>query len=134
VEGTSNGKLVIDSSIHQVGRVKEPVIMTVENGRVVSIEGGAEAKNLLNILKQRGDENSFDIGELAVGTNPAARISENVSEDKKRLGSIHIALGNSLTLGGKTASNTHIDGIMGYPSLWVDGRQIIDHGKLLVEY
>jgi leucyl aminopeptidase (aminopeptidase T) len=134
VEGTANGKLVIDSSIHQIGRVKEPVTMIVEGGVVTKMEGGQEAEILLGILKKHGDQNSFNIGEFAVGTNPQARISSNVSEDKKRLGSIHIALGDNLTLGGRTRSATHIDGVMGFPSLWVDKKQIIDHGKLLVSY
>ncbi len=88
----------------------------------------------MRILKTRGDKNSFNIGEFAVGTNPSARISSNVSEDKKRLGSIHIALGDNLTLSGKTRSATHIDGVMGSPSLWVDNKQIIDHGALLITY
>lgn len=134
VEGTAKGKLVIDSSIHQIGRVKDPVTMIVENGFVVKIEGGSEAETLLNILKKRGDKNSFNIGEFAVGTNPCARTSNNVSEDKKRLGTIHIALGDNVTLGGHTPSATHIDGVMGFPSLWVDKKQIIDHGKLLIKY
>ena len=96
------------------------------------MEGGLEAGILLGILKKRGDQNSFNIGEFAVGTNPHARISDNVSEDKKRLGSIHIALGDNLTLSGNTPSATHIEGVMGFPSLWVDNKQIIDHGKMRI--
>ncbi len=134
VEGSANGKLVIDSSIHQIGRVKEPVTMTIENGFATKIEGGEEAAKLLAVLEKRGDKNSFNIGEFAIGTNPAARISDNVSEDKKRLGSIHIALGDNLTLGGHSPSSTHIDGIMGYPSLWIDNEQLIDNGKILFSF
>jgi leucyl aminopeptidase (aminopeptidase T) len=133
VEGTANGKMVIDSSLHQIGRVKNPVIMTVENGVVTKIEGGEQAEMLIQILKTRGDKNSFNISEFAVGTNPCARIIDNVSEDKKRLGSIHIALGDNITLGGCTRSATHIDGVMGFPSLWIDKKQIIDKGKLLIK-
>jgi leucyl aminopeptidase (aminopeptidase T) len=131
VEGTANGTLVVDSSIHQIGRVTEPVTMIVKHGFVTQIEGGIEANTLRGILTKRGDQNSFNLGEFAVGTNPRARISSNVSEDKKRLGSIHIALGDNLTLGGHSPSATHIDGVMGFPSLWVDNAQIVDHGKLL---
>jgi leucyl aminopeptidase (aminopeptidase T) len=131
VEGTANGTLVIDSSIHQIGRVSEPVTMIVKHGFVTQIEGDVEAETLRTILKERGDHNSFNLGEFAVGTNPKARISNNVSEDKKRLGSIHVALGDNLTLGGHSPSATHIDGVMGFPSLWVDNTQIIDHGTLL---
>ena len=134
VEGTGNGTLVIDSSIHQIGRVNSPVTMIVKNGFVTKIKGGSDAETLQNILKTRGDKNSFNLGEFAVGTNPCARISDNVSEDKKRLGSIHIALGDNVSLGGHLPSATHIDGIMSYPNLWVDNKQIINNGKLIINY
>ncbi|MCF8110112.1 MAG: aminopeptidase [Desulfobacteraceae bacterium] len=134
VEGTANGTLVIDSSIHQIGRVNEPVTITVKDGFATKIEGGEAASTLMAILEKRGDKNSFNLGEFAIGTNPAARISHNVSEDKKRLGSIHIALGDNMTLGGHSPSATHIDGIMGSPSLWIDDQQLIDNGKLLFSY
>lgn len=134
VEGTANGTLVIDSSIHQIGRVTEPVKITVENGFAKKIEGGEAAIELMNILEKRGDKNSLNLGEFAIGTNPAARISNNVSEDKKRLGSIHIALGDNMTLGGHLPSSIHMDGIMGSPSLWIDNKQLIDNGKILFSY
>lgn len=134
VEGTANGVLVIDSSFHQIGRVKEPIVLTVKDGMVTEIKGGEEAERLKEILRKRGDQNSYNIGEFAIGTNPVARVSHNVSEDKKRLGSIHIAIGDNKTLAGNTASATHMDGVMGYPSLWIDGKMLIEKGKILFNY
>jgi leucyl aminopeptidase (aminopeptidase T) len=67
-----------------------------------------------------------------VGTNPQARKSSNVSEDKKRLGSIHIALGDNMTLGGKIHSSTHLDGVIENPTLYVDNRLLIADGKLQI--
>jgi len=132
LEGTARGKIVIDSSMHQIGLLKDPIIWTVEAGKVVKIEGKSEATILQDILRKRGDENSFCIGELAVGTNPQARKSSNVSEDKKRIGAIHIALGDNATLGGNIVSTTHLDGIIEFPTLYVDNRLVISEGKLQI--
>lgn len=132
LEETARGKIVIDFSMHQIGMLKDPILWTVEEGRVVKIEGKTEAVTLKNIIQRRGDENSWCIGELAVGTNPQARKSSNVSEDKKRLGTIHIAIGNNANLGGNIRSTTHLDGVIETPTLYVDNRLIISEGKLQI--
>jgi leucyl aminopeptidase (aminopeptidase T) len=132
VEGTANGTVVVDSALHQVGMIKEPVVWKVEQGRVVEVTGGDEAEKLKTILNKRGDANSWTLGEFAVGTNPNARHGTTVSEDKKRIGSIHFALGDNMTLAGKNESCSHLDGVLAAPSLWVDGKQIIDQGKLCI--
>ncbi|MGI6129793.1 MAG: aminopeptidase [bacterium] len=132
VEGSANGTVVVESSIHQVGMLKEPVIWQFEQGRVVEISGGEEAKQLQFILQERGDDNSLVLGEFAVGTNPCARRGTTVSEDKKRLGSIHLALGDNMTLAGQNESCSHLDGVLGTPCLWVDDKQVIDNGKLVI--
>lgn len=133
LESTARGKIVVDSSMHQIGMLKDAIVWTVEEGRVIKIEGKTEAAILESILQKRGDQNSWCIGELAVGTNPQARKSSNVSEDKKRLGSIHIALGDNATLGGKIRSSTHLDGVIEMPTLFVDDRLLISEGGLQIK-
>jgi len=56
---------------------------------------------LRKVLENRGDDTSYCIAEFAIGTNPRARCIDNSQEDKKTLGSIHIAIGDNLTLGGQ---------------------------------
>lgn len=131
VEGTCQGKIVFDLSMHSLGRLEEHIILKVEHGRVVSIDGGRQADQLKEILETKGDENSYLIGELAVGTNPKARVVGNVSEDKKRLGSVHIAMGDNYTLAGNVRSKTHLDGVISKPTLIVDGVTLIEDGKPL---
>jgi leucyl aminopeptidase (aminopeptidase T) len=132
LEETARGKIIIDSSMHQIGILKDPIIWEVKEGRVINIGGKIEASMLENILQKRGDENSRCVCELAVGTNPQARKSSNVSEDKKRLGSIHIAIGDNLTLGGEIHSSTHLDGVIENPTLYVDNRLLISDGNLQI--
>jgi leucyl aminopeptidase (aminopeptidase T) len=120
----------VDSSLHQIGMLHEPVIWRFEHGQVMAVEGGEAARRLQAILTAQGDSNSWNLGEFAVGTNPAARHGTTVSEDKKRLGSIHLALGDNLTLGGQNKSLTHLDGVLSAPNLWVDGKLVIEQGRL----
>jgi len=44
---------------------------------------------------------------------------------------VHIAVGDNSSFGGKVEVNSHLDGIINKPTLFIDGEKIIDGGKLL---
>lgn len=48
-----------DLTMHQLGRLTSPIELTVENGRITRIEGGADAHFLRNYLEQSGDDNAY---------------------------------------------------------------------------
>jgi leucyl aminopeptidase (aminopeptidase T) len=128
VEGTTQGTLVIDT----MGKiVKQPLIITVKNGRVQRFQG-PDAIQLEALLKS-ADKNAYNIAELGIGTNPNARLTGVVLEDEKVLGTVHIALGdNTSYVGGHTKSKIHEDGILLQPKVKIDGRLIMKNGKLLL--
>ncbi|MET0128038.1 MAG: aminopeptidase, partial [Solirubrobacterales bacterium] len=70
IEGTAEGTLVVDGTIAGIGRVSEPVTLTVEDGNLVAAEG-AEGERLLEILRPHG-ENATNVAELGIGTNEKA--------------------------------------------------------------
>jgi leucyl aminopeptidase (aminopeptidase T) len=127
--GTANGVLVADGSGHMLGRLEEPIRVTFENGRAVNIEGGHQAEQLRRLID--GVENGDNIGELSIGTNPAARSNGDITEDKKQLGTVHFALGNSV-VGGEVKSPVHIDLLVEYPRVEIDGAVVVDDRKVLV--
>jgi leucyl aminopeptidase (aminopeptidase T) len=129
VEGTADGVAVIDGGMHEIGLIREPIILKIKNGKVIEIDGGAEANQLSNLLKTTGDSNSYNIGEFAFGTNPAARVTDNIQEYKNKLGTIHLALGNNKNLFGNVYSKTHLDTIILKPTVTIDGTLILDHGR-----
>jgi leucyl aminopeptidase (aminopeptidase T) len=133
VEGTAQGLFVVDTSMHHVGRCESPIRLMVKEGRVVSIEGKQEAEQLRKVLEKRGDDNSYCIAEFAIGTNPEARCIGNPQEDKKSFGSIHIAIGDNLTLGGSIRSCTHLDGLILTPTVYIDDKMIIDKGRPVID-
>ena len=132
VEHSGNGKLVIDLCMHQIGQLKAPIELYVENGRIVSIEGGQDAYFLRNYLAKYGDENCYICpAEASVGINSKALVRGVQREDKNILGSMHFGLGTNADVGGTIHSNIHIDGVILEPTLYVDGDKRIEHGKFL---
>jgi leucyl aminopeptidase (aminopeptidase T) len=130
IEGSMNGTVVYDGPVHTIGHLGAPIRLEVREGRVVSIEGGIEAARLRALLE--GVENADVVAEVSVGTNPKANLAGNIQEAKKRWGTAHVGLGNSTGLRGRTFSRLHIDGLILRPTVWADGRLIVEGGRLLV--
>ena len=64
--------------------------------------------------------------------NPKAKIIGNVLEDEKVLGTVHVAVGDNSTFGGKCECGIHMDGIIKNPTLIVGKNTILEDGKLVV--
>ncbi|HHW30338.1 MAG TPA: aminopeptidase [Clostridiaceae bacterium] len=131
VEGTANGVIVVDGSIHHFGLVKEDVRLIVKEGRVVQIDGGKTAKDFYQFVKENGDENSFNIAEFALGTNYAASITANTQDAKKTIGTVHFALGDNITLGGHTYSKIHMDMVVSNCTVSIDGKLILKDNRFI---
>ncbi|MEJ8572596.1 hypothetical protein [Microbaculum marinum] len=133
VEGSANGKLVIDLTMHHLGRLYTPIELTVKDGRVVSIDGGPEARILKDYLEAYGDDNAYMCpAEASVGVNAKAVIRGIQREDKNIMGTLHFGLGTNVDVGGTVKSNIHMDGVILHPTLYVDGEKKIDGGRFLV--
>jgi len=133
LEGSANGTVIWDTSAHSLGLLREPVELIVEDGWVVDVKGGEQAREFADRLASLDDPASYYCpAEIAIGINEAARITGSMREDKKALGTVHIATGTNGDIGGTIEARTHIDGVIRRPSLWMDGRPIIEDGQLLV--
>jgi len=132
VEGTAQGKIVVDGSIvlPGIGPLSEgkEVVLTVKNGFITEIEGGEEAKKFKEVLENANDPSVYNIGEFGVGFNPKCRLTGNMLEDEGVYGTIHFGIGNNATIGGLTKAPMHIDVIIKEPTVIVDGKVVIDHG------
>jgi leucyl aminopeptidase (aminopeptidase T) len=53
-------------------------------------------------------------------------------EDEKVLGTVHIALGDNKTMGGKVHVPIHLDGVIKQPNVYFDNKLIMEKGKLLI--
>ena len=130
VEGRTNGVIVFDGSIWPIELLEEPLVVRIEDGYVVDISGW-RADEFRKTLEPHGRE-AFAIAELGIGTNDAARLTGNVLEDEKIMGTIHIAFGDNHTFGGTVRVSSHQDGIVMQPTLTIDGKPFVEAGKLLI--
>lgn len=130
VEGSAAGRIVVDGSMAGVGTLEEPLVIQVACGQAHHISGKS-AQVLVELLDRAG-EDARNVAELGIGTNPAARVTGNVLEDEKVLGTVHVALGANASFGGKVQVACHLDAVLLNPDVWVDGIQIMRCGQLLL--
>lgn len=127
-EGKSQGVVVVDGALAGIGLLREPVRITVENGRAVHVEGGEQAREFARQLDAVGPLGR-NVAELGVGTNPKAKVTGAILEDEKVLGTVHIAFGNNVSMGGTVDVPFHVDGILLNPTLWLDGEMLLENGN-----
>ena len=131
IEGTANGVIQNPFSMDGIGVIREPFRLVVSNGKVQEVTGGLEALKLRQIFA-RQDENATNIAEFAIGANPSSRITGVMNEDKRRLGTVHIAVGDNMTLGGKVRSNIHYDILLFDPTVRLDNETVVENGTLVI--
>lgn len=132
IEDSANGVIVIDGMSEASGRCKAvgaPVRWTVGNGCVTKVEGGLDADDFAQQFAK--DDGAAVIGELGVGVNPKGR--PGTENEKCLLGTVHFGMGdNSIYPGGMNRSAVHIDGVVRGVTVDVDGRRVIDQGRLII--
>jgi aminopeptidase len=133
LEGTSNGRLVLEWG--PTRQLESPIILTVKDGYVVDVSGTDKYVEYLEMMLSERKENG-NIAELGIGTNDAAKRPDNVLESEKILGTVHIALGDNSSFGGKVNAPFHQDFVFFKPTvtlIYKDGseREILKTGKLL---
>lgn len=132
LEGQSNGVVVIDGAMAGLGILKKVNIkIVVRDGYAEDVSGGKEAEQLIQLLDQHG-RLARNVAEFGIGTNYKAKLTGLILEDEKVLGTIHIAFGDNVSMGGKVRVASHLDGLIRNPTVEVDGRLIMRQGKILV--
>ncbi|MCX5656687.1 MAG: aminopeptidase, partial [Candidatus Omnitrophica bacterium] len=112
IEGTTNGRLIVDASFACLGKLKKPIEINIRNGYATKIS----SRKLTNILSPFG-KSAFNIAELGIGLNPRACVTGNILEDEKAINTAHIALGDNLSFGGRTRAKCHLDGVFFNPKI-----------------
>ncbi len=129
-EGKSNGKVVIDGSMAGLGMLEEPLTIEVREGYAETITGGKQADKLIEIFNKAGRD-ARAVAEFGMGTNYKAILTGMILEDEKVFGTIHIAFGNNLTMGGNVAVNLHLDGLVKEPDVYFDDEPIMKKGRMV---
>ncbi len=131
-EKKSNGVIVFDGSFAGIGILKKPIKVEVKNGYIQKIDGGVEAIKLQEILDKAGKDSNA-VAEFGIGTNYKAKLCGQILEDEKVLGTIHIAFGNNISMGGKISVSSHLDGLVKKPTVYFDDMIVMKDGKFTKE-
>lgn len=131
---SANGLIVCDASIPYlgIGIPDAPVTLQVRDGNVVSIEGGRAADTVRESWDAMHDPGVYNVAELGIGMNPHCRLIGVMLEDEGVAGTCHIGVGTSITLGGTVKAACHYDFIMHEPTITVDGKVLMDNGRLIL--
>ncbi|NPA91653.1 MAG: aminopeptidase [Chloroflexi bacterium] len=132
VEGTGEGVLVARAGWYP--RLTEDMRFVFERGEVVEITGGGEVGEMFRELLRIGDDDPVyrarrNLAEIGIGTNPNARKPDNVLEAEKIKGTVHIAIGDNIHMGGQVEADLHEDFVQPDVTLLLDGRPVIVDGR-----
>jgi len=133
LEGSAEGTLVLEWA--PTRKLKSPVILRVENGTVRSVEGDEQFVDHLKKKLSEKKENK-NIAELGIGTNDKATRPDNILESEKILGTIHIALGDNSSFGGRVRTSFHQDFVFFKPTVTLISkggrrRDLLKKGKVI---
>jgi len=122
---------MVARSLAAIGLTRgHPARLTVAGGRLTDAEG-PEGERLMGMLREHGDAGT-NLAELGVGTNDRATLTGNVLEDEKILGTVHVAFGASIAIGGTVSVPIHLDCVVTDASLRVDGTSVLEEGRFVL--
>ncbi len=130
LEGTAQGKLVFDGSFPPYGLLQKPFVLLVKGGRICRVFEHTCSNYLRRLFNTYGSD-ARTVAEFGVGTLDTAIISGNMLEDEKVKGTIHIAIGDNASMGGKVNVPIHLDGLMKKPSVLLDGKVWMENGEIV---
>ena len=123
---TATGTYVVDGTMRPHGRVDPDDLLEfeVEDGTVSRISDDAIRNQIETAAETAGDA-AYNLAELGIGTNVGvSTLGGSVLLDEKAAGTVHVAIGDNLGIGGETDAPLHLDGIIQDPTVYVDGEKV----------
>jgi len=132
-----NGTIVFDGTVSsgcEDNILKEPIYLTIKAGEIIKVEGGRQAKEFEAWMKSYDHPQMLKMAHVCYGFNPGAKLTGKVVEDERVWGSTEWGIGHIGALLIKpdgVSAPSHTDGICLNTSVWLDGKQIMDEGKMV---
>jgi len=132
-----NGLIVFDGSlVPPCGLLKEPVYLTIEKGKVTKIEGGTQAREFKAWLESFNDPQMYQVAHACWSFHPGAKLTGKIVEDERVWGATEWgigAIGSCVIAPDGIPAASHADGICLNTSAWLDGKQLLDEGRIVNE-
>ncbi|MBC7093604.1 hypothetical protein H5T53_06330 [Candidatus Bipolaricaulota bacterium] len=135
-----NGTLVITGSIwppDELGLIRNPIRLAIQEGRVVGVTGGAEAEVLKRWFSRYTNANIYNLAHISYGLNPGARLTGNILEDERVFGCIEVGIGAQpphlgiFDIDRERDVDGHTDAIILNPTVELDGEVIERDGRFV---
>lgn len=145
-EGQSNGVIVIDKGdilLPQKSYTSDKIVLTVENGYAVKIEGGVDAEMLRDYMESFNDPEGYAISHIGWGLQPRCHWStlglydreQTIAMDARAYeGNFLFSLGPNNEAGGSRTTACHIDIPLRNCSVRVDDTEVVRHGKVIEDW
>jgi leucyl aminopeptidase (aminopeptidase T) len=129
IEDSANGRAVLDLPTPWAGRTIRKMEWTFGNGKLTSFIGDSNALELRKQWeKAAGDKDR--IAMLSIGVNSKAKPGYLQNEIVE--GAVGIGIGGNEDLGGNNKRGFNYSGTIGKATLTLDGKTLIDRGKLTI--
>jgi leucyl aminopeptidase (aminopeptidase T) len=132
IEGATRGTLVLEWA--PTRELSSPITLSIKDGMVASISG--DEPYVIDLEKKLSERpENRNVAELGIGTNDRATRPDNILESEKILGTVHVALGDSSSFGGKVKTPFHQDFVLFRPTVELRGKDrkrltLMKDGKL----
>ncbi|MFQ6127774.1 MAG: aminopeptidase [Thermoplasmata archaeon] len=131
VETSANGRAVFDLAFWRGNKITD-IDIDFKKGKLSRVEARKNEKLLKEVIANSHGQKDR-IGEFGIGINPKVKKAVGYTiTDEKIIGTIHIAIGENRSYGGKNEATIHWDFVMMRPTVDVDGKTIMKSGKLTV--
>ena len=136
IEDSVEGVAVVDGTMvgeaNLQGLIEEPFEIYFEKGRIVKISEGKDGRRLKRLLDTVEDE-ARTFAELGVNSNhkiPKRLTGTRI--DNAIAGHVHFGLGRNDHIGGNSRAETHLDFLVPWATLYLDGNTILEDGNLKI--
>jgi leucyl aminopeptidase (aminopeptidase T) len=119
LEGKAQGVLVLEWA--PTRQLNKAVTLLIKDGIVQEVSGDEPYAAVLKAKLVERPENR-NIAEFGIGTNSMAKRPDNILESEKILGTIHVALGDNSSFGGKISTPFHQDFVFFRPTVTLEGK------------
>ncbi|MBI3092431.1 MAG: 2,5-dihydroxypyridine 5,6-dioxygenase [Candidatus Tectomicrobia bacterium] len=142
-EGDAEGTVVLDTGdlVWPLRRyLAHPVSLRIEKGYLRAIEGGPDAELLDAYLRSWNDPEGYAVSHLGWGLDERAvwnalnlEPTTRGMDSRSFLGNFQFSTGPNTDAGGSRHTPCHLDMPMRRCSLWLDGCQVLDAGRLVID-
>ena len=133
-----NGRVVMapgDILYPQKYSLRNPIVFTIEHGRVSAITGDTDARSLREFIESYHDPRAYAVSHIGWGLNERCEWNTELPgigmDGRAYCGNVLFSLGPDTEFGGTNDTACHLDLPMRNCTLWLDDEMIVEKGRII---